>query len=418
VARVIDGLRRSRWREPLENPRLRAKMAPLPGQLGVGAIVLGGVTLTIHLLHPTSDYKPIPLTAVAANGGVTRMVALSQARRLTTASMAVLTATATLAITLSNYFVGAQSQPYGSMLYVWVGIAAVSFLSRRQAVLQIAFVAASYGFVLALRPGNPVPVVGWINVVGVVAASTLAIDTLFSRLGALADAERQARVRLEGIRSDLEEASRHKTRFLATMSHELRTPLNAILGFSEVLADEMFGPLSDKQREYVQDLTEAGHELLALVNDILDLAKVDAGRMELDVSDAVDVATVLRAACAATRPVPVEVRVSGDLGPVTADERKLCRIVANLVDEEAIGGGSTGVIVAADVTDGWLHVDVLHDGPGGMRVRTSPHLPGGGGPPLRVGVAAALAGLHGGAVDPIASGWRLSLPARSRAVAR
>ena len=80
----------------------------------------------------------------------------------------------------------------------------------------------------------------------------------------------------------LEAASRHKSEFLANMSHELRTPLNAILGFSEVLAERMFGEVNEKQAEYLQDILSSGRHLLSLINDILDLAKVEAGRLELE----------------------------------------------------------------------------------------------------------------------------------------
>ena len=80
----------------------------------------------------------------------------------------------------------------------------------------------------------------------------------------------------------LEAASRHKSEFLANMSHELRTPLNAILGFSEVLAERMFGEVNDKQAEYLQDILASGRHLLSLINDILDLSKVEAGRLELE----------------------------------------------------------------------------------------------------------------------------------------
>jgi GAF domain-containing protein len=81
---------------------------------------------------------------------------------------------------------------------------------------------------------------------------------------------------------ELEAASRHKSEFLANMSHELRTPLNAIIGFSEVLSERMFGDINDKQAEYVADILESGRHLLSLINDILDLSKIEAGRMEVD----------------------------------------------------------------------------------------------------------------------------------------
>ncbi len=80
----------------------------------------------------------------------------------------------------------------------------------------------------------------------------------------------------------LEAASRHKSEFLANMSHELRTPLNAIIGFSEVLAEQLFGDVNEKQAEYLQDVLASGRHLLSLINDILDLSKVEAGRLELE----------------------------------------------------------------------------------------------------------------------------------------
>ena len=82
-----------------------------------------------------------------------------------------------------------------------------------------------------------------------------------------------------------EVTSQHKSEFLANMSHELRTPLNAIIGFSEVLGERMFGELNEKQDEYLKDIDASGQHLLSLINDILDLSKIEAGRMELELTD-------------------------------------------------------------------------------------------------------------------------------------
>jgi signal transduction histidine kinase len=90
---------------------------------------------------------------------------------------------------------------------------------------------------------------------------------------------------LEVANRELAAASQHKSEFLANMSHELRTPLNAIIGFSEVLSEKMLGELNEKQEEYLKDIYASGQHLLSLINDILDLSKIEAGRMELELSD-------------------------------------------------------------------------------------------------------------------------------------
>src|SRR5260370_36780656 len=90
---------------------------------------------------------------------------------------------------------------------------------------------------------------------------------------------------IEDKSRQLQVASQHKSEFLANMSHELRTPLNAIIGFSEVLAERMFGEINDKQAEYLSDILDSGRHWLSLINDILDLSKIEAGRMELNLGD-------------------------------------------------------------------------------------------------------------------------------------
>jgi signal transduction histidine kinase len=134
----------------------------------------------------------------------------------------------------------------------------------------------------------------------------------------------------------LEVASQHKSEFLANMSHELRTPLNAIIGFSEVLADRMFGDLNEKQEEYLKDIHASGQHLLSLINDILDLSKIEAGRMELALADfhlpqAIENAVVLIRERALRRGITLEQSIDARLGEIQGDERKVKQVLLNLL---------------------------------------------------------------------------------------
>jgi len=141
---------------------------------------------------------------------------------------------------------------------------------------------------------------------------------------------------LEEKGRELAQANQHKSEFLANMSHELRTPLNAVIGFSEVLAEKMFGELNEKQSEYVDDIHSSGRHLLSLINDILDLAKVEAGRMELDLTtfgirQALGNALTLVSERAARRGITLQSEIDESLGDMTGDERKVKQILLNLL---------------------------------------------------------------------------------------
>jgi len=134
----------------------------------------------------------------------------------------------------------------------------------------------------------------------------------------------------------LEVANKHKSEFLANMSHELRTPLNAIIGFSEVLLERMFGDLNEKQDDYLKDIHSSGKHLLSLINDILDLSKVEAGRMELETSrfrvpEAVGNAMTLIRERAQRHGIALGTTIGDDVEEVTADERKFKQILLNLL---------------------------------------------------------------------------------------
>src|SRR5262245_7652823 len=141
---------------------------------------------------------------------------------------------------------------------------------------------------------------------------------------------------IEDKSRQLEVASQHKSEFLANTSHELRTPLNAIIGFSEVLSDRMFGDLNEKQEEYLKDIYASGTHLLSLINDILDLSKIEAGRMELELTEfdlptAIENALMLVRERAGRRSIALHTNIDNRLGQIQADERKVRQVVLNLL---------------------------------------------------------------------------------------
>jgi signal transduction histidine kinase len=134
----------------------------------------------------------------------------------------------------------------------------------------------------------------------------------------------------------LEAANKHKSDFLANMSHELRTPLNAIIGFSEVMLGGMAGAMPEKQKEFIGDIRDSGKHLLALINDILDLSKIEAGRMELDVARfdlpaAMSNALTLVRGRAERHGIRLASEISTEVGPYDGDERKFKQIMLNLL---------------------------------------------------------------------------------------
>jgi signal transduction histidine kinase len=168
----------------------------------------------------------------------------------------------------------------------------------------------------------------------------------------------------------LEVASQHKSEFLANMSHELRTPLNAIIGFSEVLAEGMFGEVNEKQTEYLRDILESGQHLLSLINDILDLAKIEAGRMELELTDfdlaqAISNALTLVRERAQRRGIALHQAADEQLGRIRGDERKIKQVLLNLLSNALKFTPEGGrVDVRAGIVDGLAEISVTDTGVG------------------------------------------------------
>jgi signal transduction histidine kinase len=189
-------------------------------------------------------------------------------------------------------------------------------------------------------------------------------------LGVLAANLNRMNDELRRLYEELESASRHKSEFLANMSHELRTPLNAIIGFSGLLQQELAGELNQQQRGYVEDVLAAGRHLLALINEILDLSKVEAGRMELDVStvslrNVLESGVTMHGERASRERVELALRLEPEEITVQADERRLRQVVVNLLSNAVKFTPAGGrVDVSARLDDGMVQVAVADTGPG------------------------------------------------------
>ena len=188
----------------------------------------------------------------------------------------------------------------------------------------------------------------------------------------LEDLVRERTLELDVARQAAESASQAKTEFLASMSHELRTPLNVIVGMSELMAEQTLGPLNPRQTEGLQNVNESGRHLLELINDILDLSKIEAGQLQLDLQP-MEIAAVCAASvrfvreAARRKDIRVETSVAPDLAPVLADERRVKQILVNLLANAVKftpAGGRVGLDARIDAAAGQVRFEVWDTGIG------------------------------------------------------
>jgi signal transduction histidine kinase len=169
---------------------------------------------------------------------------------------------------------------------------------------------------------------------------------------------------------ELEAASRHKSEFLANMSHELRTPLNAILGFSQLLRERLFGDVNAKQEEYLDDILSSANHLLALIDDILDLSKVEAGHIELEIRpfslrEALERGVVMVRERATKDGIELAVTGVSDVDIVTGDERRIRQVLFNLLSNAVKFTPAGGAVtLSAAQVNGEVRVSVTDTGPG------------------------------------------------------
>ena len=234
-------------------------------------------------------------------------------------------------------------------------------------VAEIALFFELYHLLEPARDRIPEAALGTVGLVSTLCASVYVSLMAWSHARLLAshsdlrresDAHRRTAGELRLARDAAEAASRAKSEFLAMMSHELRTPLNAIIGFSEVMHAEQFGRLGDRYRGYAKDINESGQHLLEIINDILDIAKTESGRIELDDVE-IDIAVAVEGALALVRSraekaeLRLEARLPVGLPQLRADPRKLKQMLLNLLSNAikfTPPGGTVTVGAKADRT--------------------------------------------------------------------
>lgn len=175
---------------------------------------------------------------------------------------------------------------------------------------------------------------------------------------------------LSQAKGDAEEANRIKSEFLANMSHELRTPLNAVIGFSDVLLEKVYGDLNEKQEEYLTDILTSGKHLLNLINDILDLSKVEAGRMELeletiDLRETLDTNLKMFKEAALAHGISTSLDLADNIGTLIADGRKVKQILFNLLSNALKFTPDKGKVgIKAYIENGFAEIAVWDSGIG------------------------------------------------------
>jgi GAF domain-containing protein len=204
---------------------------------------------------------------------------------------------------------------------------------------------------------------------GEFAKNTVDLITTFAAQSALAIQNARLFHEIEDKSRQLAEASQHKSQFLANMSHELRTPLNAILGYTELMADGAYGEPSEKMLGILKRLEANGKHLLGLINDVLDLSKIEAGQLELELSDYCmqDIAQTVRSTLeplAADKKLGFKVEVAPRLPPGHGDGRRLTQVLINLVGNAIKFTDAGEVAIKAEANDGSFHVSVHDTGPG------------------------------------------------------
>ncbi len=359
------------------DPENRERVIRLAATVGtsLGGIAIVSFVVNVVLGVSIEEYRPLQVILIPTLGAALAVSVFVFAARIPLWFVHVGAAIVNVALMVTAYYAG-EVFVFALMPYVAVATVLAMICRIRPLLVHLFAIAAAVAFVIDARsdPSGIEPystdVAGFIVILGVLAVSAGSGAWLVGRVRVLARREHDARRDEEAARAELEVVSGHKSAFLANMSHELRTPLNAIIGFSDLLDSGMAGDLTDKQKEYVDDIRSSGHHLLSLINDVLDIAKVEAGRYELDLSrfpmsEAILESVRIMRDRAVEAGVDVQVSLDPGLGDIEADERKVRQIVLNLLSNAVKFTPRGGhVTVGASSMDGRFEISVRDTGIG------------------------------------------------------
>ena len=350
--------------------RYRARM------VGIAIVVEIIATGVLGALPQPKDFHPVEWPWLGTSIGLVGLIIVFHPRARLTASQLYYLALVAVPFTgLYIWTVGPQLSPAMSTIIMMMGVAVFTAFRWKRALFIGLLVGASYAVVLVREPDNSLSLSRWLLTISLTASGALIARWLLQFLPPLVASEKEARREAELANAQLAAASSHKSEFLANMSHELRTPMNAIIGFADVLKQTFFGDLNPKQREYVGDIESAGRHLLALINDILDLAKAEAGRLELSVgpcclSELIEAGTASARSQALARGVAFRVNAEGidgenEADSFSADPQRLARAIASVVDNAVAftPAGGEVVLTACRVHDR-VQISVADSGPG------------------------------------------------------
>jgi len=239
-----------------------------------------------------------------------------------------------------------------------------------------------------------------------------ALQTRDKELAAVNEQLAERVIETEEARASAERSNQVKSAFLASMSHELRTPLNAVINFTRFVLDGDTGPINDAQAELLAEVVNSGRHLLNLINDVLDMSKIEAGSLNLFIEDDLDLTEMLNSLEATGRsllidkPVTFRTEIAPDLPPIQGDRQRILQILLNIVSNACKFTEEGEIVLRADVHDGEIVMAVTDNGPGiapedqemvfEAFKQTKTGLRQGGGTGLGMPIAKNLAEAHGG----------------------